>query len=530
MSWQTESLGNLLAPSGTTRAGKLELPVLSITMRDGLVDQSSKFKKRVASQDTSSYRVAYANELVVGFPIDEGVLGFQTQYPAAVVSPAYSIWKLTKHEETYIPFIEGYLRSNEARRIYAAKMRGAVARRRSLTKKDFLEMVIPFPPFNEQRKIAALLDKAHTLRRQRRESILLTETLLQAAFIDAFGDPVENPHGWPTKTLGEFGVVQTGNTPPRSNKANYSTTGLEWIKTDNILEKEVYLTQAAEKLSEMGSVSARIAPAGSLLVACIAGSEKSIGRAALAERAVAFNQQINAITPHSHVSSLFLYFLIKVGRRHIQLAAGKGMKKIINKSTFAGIRFIAPGEDEQRRFETAAGTMIEQNRLHREQSFELDTLFLSIQQRAFSGELDLGMISLDSQIAVSKPPKPKSSASQSPETERMAFLTAPEAMESELERLAILLRQDGPMPWSADFFKYRVLGAMHPPFSFDDLMERVSGTFIEEPPYEEMKSIVMDLLGRGVEPALLRQRFDLTINENTGEVGGRKQIVFEPIS
>jgi type I restriction enzyme S subunit len=188
MSWQTERLGNLLAPSGNTRAGEQDLPILSITMHEGLVDQSAKFKKRVASRDISSYRVVYANELVVGFPIDEGVLGFQKKYPAAVVSPAYGIWKLRKPAETHIPFVEGYLRSSEARRIYADKMRGGVARRRSITREGFLEIEIPFPPLDDQKRIAAVLDKAKSLRRQRQESIQLTERLVQSVFLDMFGD------------------------------------------------------------------------------------------------------------------------------------------------------------------------------------------------------------------------------------------------------------------------------------------------------------------------------------------------------
>jgi type I restriction enzyme S subunit len=141
MSWNRRTLDSLLDISGADRAGKHNFPVLSITMRYGLVDQSEKFKKRVASQDTTKYRVAHRNELVVGFPIDEGVLGFQTKYPAGIVSPAYDIWKLKSPSDTYIPYLERYLRSNQARQIYASKMQGAVARRRSLTKADFLELI-----------------------------------------------------------------------------------------------------------------------------------------------------------------------------------------------------------------------------------------------------------------------------------------------------------------------------------------------------------------------------------------------------
>ena len=219
MTWKTESLGNLLAPSGSIRAGSQDLPILSITMRDGLVDQSEKFKKRIASGDISKYRIASRNELVVGFPIDEGVLGFQTKYPAAVVSPAYGIWKLKRPSDTHIPFVEGYLRSSEARNIYATKMRGAVARRRSITREAFLEIEIPFPSLDEQRKIAAVLNKADTLRRQRQESLQLTEKLLKSVFIDMFGDPQTNPRNWPETTVGAVlrGGPQNGLYQPHSD-------------------------------------------------------------------------------------------------------------------------------------------------------------------------------------------------------------------------------------------------------------------------------------------------------------------------
>ncbi len=79
MTWKPKPLSEILDQSGRHRAGDQDLPVLSITMKYGLIDQADKFKKRVASADTSNYRIAYKNELVVGFPIDEGVLGFQTK-------------------------------------------------------------------------------------------------------------------------------------------------------------------------------------------------------------------------------------------------------------------------------------------------------------------------------------------------------------------------------------------------------------------------------------------------------------------
>jgi len=55
---------------------------------------------------------------------------------------------------------------------------------------------IVLPPLSEQRRIAAILDQADTLRAKRRESLAQLESLKQAIFLDMFGDPARNPKGW----------------------------------------------------------------------------------------------------------------------------------------------------------------------------------------------------------------------------------------------------------------------------------------------------------------------------------------------
>ena len=64
---------------------------------------------------------------------------------------------------------------------------------------------IPLPPLDEQRRIAAILDKADAIRRKRQESIRLTEEFLRSTFLEMFGDPVTNPKGWDIKKFVEVG-------------------------------------------------------------------------------------------------------------------------------------------------------------------------------------------------------------------------------------------------------------------------------------------------------------------------------------
>ena len=154
--WPMVKLGKLLKPSPKKAAGELEAPILSITKHDGLVEQGTRFKKRIASLDTSIYRIVFKGQLVVGFPIDEGVLDFQDKYSQVLVSPAYGVWDLVSDEVTP-EFLGLFLKSPRAISIYKSRLRGTTARRRSLPTKVFQEIEFPLPPHGEQKRIAEIL-------------------------------------------------------------------------------------------------------------------------------------------------------------------------------------------------------------------------------------------------------------------------------------------------------------------------------------------------------------------------------------
>lgn len=148
---------------------------------------------------------------------------------------------------------------------------------KQVTRADIEGLQLNLPSsLKEQRRIAAILDKADAIRRKRRQVLAEIDALLRATFLDMFGDPATNPHGLPLEPMREFGRVVTGNTPPRGN-SEYFGSQIEWIKSDNISEAKYFLTRAAEGLSETGRSVGRVAPSGSILVTCIAGSPKSIG-------------------------------------------------------------------------------------------------------------------------------------------------------------------------------------------------------------------------------------------------------------
>lgn len=242
------------------------------------------------------------------------------------------------------------------------------------------------PDLVEQKRIAAILDKGDAIRRKRKQALLLTDNFLRSVFLDMFGDPVTNPKNLPKRRLAKFGDIVTGNTPSRKVSANYGDY-LEWIKSDNINTPSHYLTLANESLSRIGAAQARTAPSGSILVTCIAGSPDCIGNAAMTDRTVSFNQQINAIIPNREVDSTFLYAQILVAKKLIQAASTNSMKGMVSKSAFSAIELLHPNPKQQadfgrvfRAYEAALGKGTEA-------VTAANSLFASLQQRAFRGEL-----------------------------------------------------------------------------------------------------------------------------------------------
>ncbi|MCK0111883.1 restriction endonuclease subunit S [Ornithinimicrobium sp. F0845] len=224
---KTVELGELVAPAKVQRAGNTDYPVLSMTMHGGLVAQTDRFKKRIASSDTSDYKVVRRGQLVVGFPINEGVLDFQLHHDAALVSPAYGVWNLRDESRADRTYLKRFLKSPRAIEYYVGKMKGSTARRRSLPAAEFNAMPIPLPPLTEQRRIAAILDHADALRAKRRRVLTHLDALTQSVFQGMFGG-----ESWPSTPLAEvvrvgtlvtYGIVQAG--PEFDGGVPYIRTG-----------------------------------------------------------------------------------------------------------------------------------------------------------------------------------------------------------------------------------------------------------------------------------------------------------------
>ena len=98
--------------------------------------------------------------------------------------------------------------------------------------RSFMENAsIPLPPLDEQRRIVDILNRSARIDVLRRRAAERLREFVPALFIKLFGDPVDNPMGWPTERLGEFCVEAQYGT---SQKANERGDGVPVLRMGNV--------------------------------------------------------------------------------------------------------------------------------------------------------------------------------------------------------------------------------------------------------------------------------------------------------
>ena len=119
----------------------------------------------------------------------------------------------------------------------AAKGTGSTFKQ--VSRSHIAEWEIPLPPLPEQKRIAAILDKADAIRRKRQQAIQLADDFLRAVFLDMFGDPVTNPKGWDVKPLKEIARIQIGPFGTQLHKEEYITGGIPLVNPTHLVQGKI---------------------------------------------------------------------------------------------------------------------------------------------------------------------------------------------------------------------------------------------------------------------------------------------------
>lgn len=475
---------------GTPSTGKSEywdgnIPWLnSGILNDGDIKTPSKYITELGLKNSSA-RLMPKDTVLIALT---GTTTGQVAYLSFEATANQSVTGILPSKEHHPRYLYYYLKS-QREKIRGDAFGGAQPHINQKYIKDFK---VPLPLLNDQIRIANLLDQVESLITNRKESIALLDELLKSTFLDMFGDPVLNSKEWETFPLKKFGNIITGNTPPRVRKEFYNNQYIEWIKTDNIFPDEMYISNSKEYLSEEGLKKGRYLKSGSLLVTCIAGSIKSIGTAALSNRPVAFNQQMNAIEPNDKVNSFYLYWLFKICKKYFQDKAGKGMKKIITKSTFEKIIFPMPPKPLQDKFAIIV-QQVEQTKTILLDSLEgLQNLFTSLSHMAFKGELDLHRLKVDLE-----------------ETNTLSIVnTISDRQKENYNPIRYLDKNSNPV-FDEDFLQM-LIQQSDDDITFESINKKLEKfSFPKQPSYEDVQTHIFSLIKK----SYLQQLFDKQKNE-----------------
>ncbi|HDZ3370793.1 restriction endonuclease subunit S [Pseudomonas aeruginosa] len=272
-----------------------------------------------------------------------------------------------------------YLVWSEQFRFWGEKsMFGAAGQRR--VGSDFLKgFEIPLPPLSEQKRIAAILDKADAIRRKRQQAIQLADDFLRAVFLDMFGDPVTNPKGWPTMRVDELCAIVRGSSPRPQGDPRFYGGPVPRLMVADLTRDGKLVTPMIDSLTTEGAQKSRPIEAGTVVMA-VSGNVGLTSvlaiDACIHDGFIAFKElDVNKVKP-AFLCELMMF----LKSTHASRQAGAIFQNLTT-SQIKEMEIPIPPSALQDKFLSISRKATE---LYGEEGF---SLFESLSQRAFSGQL-----------------------------------------------------------------------------------------------------------------------------------------------
>ncbi|MDT7521081.1 restriction endonuclease subunit S [Rhodoferax sp. TBRC 17198] len=386
-----------------------------------------------------------------------------------------------------------------------------------ISKAYLSDIQIPYPEdIDDQRRIAHLLVKIDGLIAQRKQHLQRLDDLLKSVFLEMFGDPILNPHGFPVKKLSEFYVnpkegTKCGPFGSALKKEELVDAGVPVWNMDNIdsngrmsLQFRMWIT--ADKYDELAAYSVKdgdiiISRAGTVGKMCVA---RMNGQSAIISTNLIRLRLGNELRP-LHFVSLMLYCKGRVGRLK---TGADGAFTHMNTGVLDSLELPYPPVELQDLFGEIA-TKVEGVKSRYQQSLaDLEALYGALSKQAFKGELNLSRVPLpgiqpeEEKVVATDPlqsPVEQGQAIHLPNSANM--LAALESTEARKNLLAQWL----------DAYRNQ-LGST--PFSVQDFMEEAQTQLVKlhkdgdfelgSNDYEHIKAWVFEALAAGT----LKQAFD----------------------
>ena len=273
---------------------------MSLTKDFGLIPQSERFAKRIATTDISNYKVVRKGWLVYNpYVLWEGAIHALRNAEIGLVSPVYHIWEPVGASSKFLDYL---LKTPDLLNEYLRVAHGTVKRRRAVRTMAFQKLVVTLPPPPEQEAIAGALDAIQLAVKARQRELAL-ERERKAALMEYLfahgtrGEPRkqteigEIPESWELAKLGSLARIGNGSTPKRSDESYWKNGTTPWITSTQV--HDVTITQAHEYVTDTARKECHLplVPKWSIVVA-ITGQGKTLGNAAILAIDACINQHL----------------------------------------------------------------------------------------------------------------------------------------------------------------------------------------------------------------------------------------------
>lgn len=194
--------------------------------------------------------------------------------------------------------------------------------------KDSLNRSILLPDLSTQQNIATILDKISEGIALCRKMMDELDLMVKAKFGEMFGD-AHNNSAFPYKNIGDLTTVTSGGTPDRENNLYWDDGNIRWVKTTELQNCTICDTE--EKITKLGleNSSAKLVPAGSVLIAMY-GQGKTRGMTAYLENESATNQACACILPSSKINQKYLWKYLMLSYDKLRSMAKGGNQPNLN--------------------------------------------------------------------------------------------------------------------------------------------------------------------------------------------------------
>jgi type I restriction enzyme S subunit len=278
------------------------------------------------------------------------------------------------------PSFLAYLLQAQAFKSWTLKSLGANIK--NIRKSELEEYEVSLPSIEEQRRIAAILDKADAIHKKRREAIKLADEFLRSVFLDMFGSLFSEPtdHWQALSNCTDF-IDYRGKTPEKSD------SGVRLITAKNVRDGVINI-EPAEFISEAiySWWMSRGYPQSSDILFT---TEAPLGNVAVlrTQEPVAIGQRLIAIRPRETLRSDYLSWALRqdIVQRDIFSRATGSTVKGIRSAELVQVKIPIPRHADQLKFERIVASVSHQREGMQAHALQSEHLFQVLQQQAFQG-------------------------------------------------------------------------------------------------------------------------------------------------